>query len=118
MAKTIKNNVKKPKSNNKSKKSKKTNKTTSNKKSKEVKISQEDLSLLEFKKKKSFSVATSLSEIIHLFKKNSEIDFCVNELEARDVDRDSYWLDTTKAQKLLNWKPRIFLHEGIKEILK
>lgn len=63
-------------------------------------------------------VATSLSEIIHLFKKNSEIDFCVNELEARDVDRDSYWLDTTKAQKLLNWKPRIFLHEGIKEILK
>lgn len=60
---------------------------------------------------------TSLYEILQLLIQYSGINFDVNESEARNVDRNSYWLDTRYAQKLLNWKPTISLQDGIRDIL-
>lgn len=60
---------------------------------------------------------TSLYEILQLIRQYSGINFDVNESKARSVDRNSYWLDTSNAQKLLNWKPTISLQDGIRDIL-
>lgn len=60
---------------------------------------------------------TSLYEILQLLKQYSGINFDIKKSEVRSVDRNSYWLDTSYAQNLLNWKPTISLQDGIRDIL-
>jgi UDP-glucose 4-epimerase len=57
--------------------------------------------------------ATSLNEIISELREISGQELIINERPSRGVDRDSSWLEISKAKEFLQWSPQISLHEGL-----
>lgn len=57
----------------------------------------------------------TVREIIETVKKVSGVDFPVEEVERRPGDAEAIYADTSKADRLLKWKPR---HDDIEEICR
>ncbi len=57
--------------------------------------------------------ATSLNEIVSELREISGQELIINELPSRGVDRDSSWLEISKAKQFLRWSPQISLREGL-----
>ena len=57
--------------------------------------------------------ATSLNEILDELEKVSRRRIAIQELARRGVDRESMWLDISKAKKLIHWEPKVGFSQGI-----
>jgi UDP-glucose 4-epimerase len=57
--------------------------------------------------------ATSLSELLDAVQAATDAPLRVERHEARTFDARSTWLDCTRAERALGWRPRVGLHEGI-----
>lgn len=62
-------------------------------------------------------VPTSLDDIMMIFSELTECSFEVKQLQPRSIDRPHYWLDISKAEKLLNWGPKTCIRNGIQACL-
>jgi UDP-glucose 4-epimerase len=58
-------------------------------------------------------VGLSLSELIQQIRTVTGVDFAINQLDGRSVDRTSIWLNIDKAEADLNWKPLVTLEDGL-----
>jgi UDP-glucose 4-epimerase len=63
------------------------------------------------------SRAVSISNLMDVFRKYSEIDFRVEETPARNFDRSSYYLNIDKFQGTFSWMPLIDVDSGVKKLL-
>jgi len=61
--------------------------------------------------------ATKLYELLEIFKNLMGTEFKVIYSDARNTDRNDYWLEISKMKKLTKWQPKINLESGISEIL-
>lgn len=61
-------------------------------------------------------VSTKLEDIVELIEKRLNQSIKIN-YQNQDSGIKEIYADITKAKKILNWQPKISLHEGIKEIL-
>lgn len=59
-------------------------------------------------------VALTLNELIQQIRTVTGVDFAINQLDERSVDRTSIWLNIDKAEAELNWKPSVSLENGLK----
>ena len=59
-------------------------------------------------------VGLTLNELIQQIRIITGVDFAINQLDGRSVDRTSIWLDIDKAEAELNWKPLVTLEDGLK----
>jgi UDP-glucose 4-epimerase len=59
-------------------------------------------------------VGLTLAELIQQIRTVTGVDFAINQLEGRSVDRTSIWLNIDKAEAELNWKPFVSLEDGLK----
>lgn len=59
-------------------------------------------------------VGTSVDEIIEIFRKVTEIDFCIEYLPARKIDIERNVLAIDKVRSLTGWEPLTKLEAGIK----
>lgn len=57
--------------------------------------------------------ATPLTEIISELREISGQELIINELPSRGIDRESSWLEISKAKEYLHWIPQTSLHEGL-----
>lgn len=57
--------------------------------------------------------ATPLTEIISELREISGQDLIIDELPSRGMDRESSWLEISKAKEHLHWFPQTSLHEGL-----
>ena len=58
-------------------------------------------------------VETSVNELIYELKKSSGVDFEVEYGEERPGEVQSISLEVSHAEKILGWKPRVNLADGI-----
>ena len=56
----------------------------------------------------------TLNELIQQIRTVTGVDFAINQLDGRSVDRTSIWLNIEKAEAELNWKPLVTLEDGLK----
>lgn len=61
--------------------------------------------------------STSLNELFALFEKLSGKNLEKNHLSGREIDRDAYFLEISKAKEVLNWTPSYSLENGLKVCL-
>ena len=59
-------------------------------------------------------VGLTLNELIQQIRTVTGVDFAINQLDGRSVDRTSIWLNIDKAEAELNWKPLVSLEDGLK----
>ncbi len=59
-------------------------------------------------------VGLTLNELIQQIRTVTGVDFAINQLDGRSVDRTSIWLNIDKAKAELNWKPLVSLEDGLK----
>jgi UDP-glucose 4-epimerase len=59
-------------------------------------------------------IGLALNELIQQIRTVTGVDFAINHLEGRSVDRTSIWLNIDKAKADLNWKPLVSLEDGLK----
>ncbi len=59
-------------------------------------------------------IGLTLNELIQQIRTVTGVDFAINHLEGRSVDRTSIWLNIDKAKADLNWKPLVSLEDGLK----
>ncbi len=59
-------------------------------------------------------VGLTLNELIQQIRTLTGVDFAINQLDGRSVDRPSIWLNIDKAEAELNWKPLVTLEDGLK----
>jgi UDP-glucose 4-epimerase len=62
--------------------------------------------------------ATSLQELKDLFADLTKVDILSSQNITRDFDRQGYVLDISKVSKMVGWKPRYKLKEGLQLCLK
>jgi UDP-glucose 4-epimerase len=60
---------------------------------------------------------TSLSELVSIFEQELNVNFSIDTVQIRDTDRDSYWLDISKAKKTIDWQPHTLLKNGVGKVL-
>jgi UDP-glucose 4-epimerase len=60
---------------------------------------------------------TSLDELVSIFEKELKLNFSLDNVQIRDTDRDSYWLDISKAKKTIDWQPHTLLKTGVRKVL-
>lgn len=60
---------------------------------------------------------TSLKDLLNVIRLESEASIETNHLPSRDVDRSGYFLDISKAELEIKWKPQISLQDGIRSVL-
>ena len=65
-----------------------------------------------------FSNSLSLLELFNLLEINSGVKLKYNKLPVRESDQRVFIADITKAQKLLNWKPKVTSEEGVKRMFE
>jgi len=61
---------------------------------------------------------TSLSELVSIFEQELNVNFSIDTAQFRDTDRDSYWLDISKAKKAIDWQPHTLLKNGVRKVLE
>jgi UDP-glucose 4-epimerase len=61
---------------------------------------------------------TSLSELVSIFEEEFNVNLSLNNVQLRDTDRDSYWLDISKAKKTINWEPNTLLKNGVGRVFE
>jgi UDP-glucose 4-epimerase len=59
-------------------------------------------------------VGLTLNELIQQIRTVTGVNFDINQLDGRSVDRTSIWLNIDKAEEELNWKPLVTLEDGLK----
>jgi UDP-glucose 4-epimerase len=59
-------------------------------------------------------VGLTLNDLIKQIRTVTGVDFEINQLDGRSVDRTSIWLNIDKAEAELNWKPLVTLEDGLK----
>jgi UDP-glucose 4-epimerase len=59
-------------------------------------------------------IGLTLNELIQQIRTVTGVDFAINQLDGRSVDRTSIWLNIYKAEAELNWKPLVTLEDGLK----
>jgi UDP-glucose 4-epimerase len=62
-------------------------------------------------------VSTSLNDIMMIFSELTKCSFEVKQLQPRSIDRPHYWLDISKAERLLDWGPKTSIKTGIETCL-
>lgn len=61
---------------------------------------------------------TSLSDLVSMFEQELKMKFPLENAQIRVTDRDSYWLDISKAESTIGWQPRTLLETGVRKVLK
>lgn len=59
-------------------------------------------------------IGLTLNELIQQIRTVTGVDFAINQLDGRSVDRTSIWLNIEKAEAELNWKPLVILEDGLR----
>ena len=59
-------------------------------------------------------IGITLNELIQQIRTVTGVDFAINQLDGRSVDRTSIWLNIDKAEAELSWKPLVTIEDGLK----